>query len=1131
MVQAHRTIKRMAWIAALFGMAIAAGAQFTSFDATVQVRDALVVASEGVFYVAVHDQNEVWKVRADSNEVLEKIPVGKGPEALAFSQDRSMLACANSLSSSVSFIRITDGKPAFYTTVECAKGPSKLVALSGKRFAVISRFSDTLSIIDPEAGNAAPQQMKLGAAPTAIAVTEDWLVIACSMPTMVQVYSATTLKPESMIPLPSAPKSLASLRNGLVAVADATRVVLIDPRKHAVVDEAGFQARDLTTDGERIYVLEEKGVTVLDTNLGIMAQTSLDKPAASISADNGLIVLLSPRSDKWLMAKLELPTLTTPSEPAVSTHKPMMPYRRANELASAKPHQPGQVSVDSNALELSPQPFISPEANAPFMTPGAKTLSQGLYGGFSLHAEDAFKLPDFESSASSGEYETFEGTADYTHCTNLRMRTESMNFSADDFIYEKTFGRMKANGNVMVSQAPSLLTADALTYTVPPPEKTTLMLEPIMSPEDAEDQRRGKGTLEATNILVMQPTQEMFADRLNYNLANQTGDLDGARGRAGIYYFGAQKLRVLGPASFDGEDIWITTCDHDPPHYRVRVKRLTIHDGSPTYAKSAQLELGNVPTPLYWPRWGRSQDAAALPMSFDFVAGHRAHIGYFMNIGQQYTVSPELQLGLRLYPTTHSGVGFGLESDYDYTQTPSSPLFLGKGSVRSLLTTEDEGYLDLYHRQEVADNTTLLLQVEHWTGEEFYRDFFYDLYKNRTQPRSFANITYTQPTYIASGTVRVDTTDFVHETERLPEVSFHLLERELVDNLYFAFDTVDGYNKRDVDGSKGARLYNMGRLTYDLNLNEALSLTPFAELEASYYDVDYDNREDLNDGRLSATIGTTLQTRFHKAYAGAFGFSGFKHIILPSLTLSHRPTSNLDADRFPNFDAYDAANGRTRLECKLDNIVYGRDATSERVWQVARLTLTYGHDFWNELRRSDDYAAEFDIRPRAYYGWLLSGEHHDIENDWRWWGDGVPCISIAQWREHLFGLKPSIEDNPDLRWFNGNYDSLLTYLYYDNTALQGKLTARIGFAYTEAQDLVFNRDILYGAGYKLTECWSAAFEHRYDLERDKLTQQKYEIRRNLHCWEAALTFRERQSGWDVGLQFNLVAFPGSPIKF
>ena len=58
-----------------------------------------------------------------------------------------------------------------------------------------------------------------------------------------------------------------------------------------------------------------------------------------------------------------------------------------------------------------------------------------------------------------------------------------------------------------------------------------------------------------------------------------------------------------------------------------------------------------------------------------------------------------------------------------------------------------------------------------------------------------------------------------------------------------------------------------------------------------------------------------------------------------------------------------------------------------------------------------------------------------------------------------------------------------------------------------------------------------SFEHIYDLHLDELRSQTYEIRRSFKCWETALRFRDRQSGFDVNMEISLTAFPDASIGF
>ena len=139
----------------------------------------------------------------------------------------------------------------------------------------------------------------------------------------------------------------------------------------------------------------------------------------------------------------------------------------------------------------------------------------------------------------------------------------------------------------------------------------------------------------------------------------------------------------------------------------------------------------------------------------------------------------------------------------------------------------------------------------------------------------------------------------------------------------------------------------------------------------------------------------------------------------------------------------------------------------------------------------------------------------------RWFPRAHERIYDYTWREELYGVNRSRAD----------YSRILTQLYYDNTMLGGRFNSRIGFAYTDTGGQVYNREVLYGMGYKLGENWGLGFEHIYNLKDGNLRSQTYELRRKFDCWESAIRVRDRESGLDVNLEISLVAFPGSAIKF
>ena len=711
---------------------------------------------------------------------------------------------------------------------------------------------------------------------------------------------------------------------------------------------------------------------------------------------------------------------------------------------------------------------------------------------------------------------------------NVRLRLGSMLFRSDEFRYTETAGHYRASGNVLVTQHESQLTADMLTYVAPEPElvERTFILEPGPDEQRFAKRRLSMGRLLAENLHVVEPTREMFAEYVDYDFATQSGELRHAQGVATLFYYNAERIQIHGPDDATINNMWITTCPLPDPFYRVNIRELEISGKDSVLARGARLQLGRFNTPIYVPFWRGGEDT---PYKLDYESGRRARIGYFTNVGVQFEVSPEVSVGPRVMPTHKQGIGLGGDLYYDFMRNPSSYLYRTQGEAHVLHTTKDRGYGLWRHRYEYDNDLVVRLEAEQWSDQDFYKDFFYDAHRNRTTPRTFANATYRQQDFIATGTARVNTHSWIDETGRLPEMTFHLIERPLAHDFYVSYDNFTGYNRHKRRDIEGARTVNIARLTYAWAPLPAVSLTPFYEAEGTWYQRRADR--DGSAARFSNTVGITAQTRFHKIYPGIWGFSGFKHVVEPSITYSYRPGSSLAPDDAPYFDTLDNVYGRSRIETKINNVLYGRDAESNEVWQVGRLTLYQGNDFWNEVRKADDYELELDVRPRPWWGAQMVAERHRISNHMslledptfyrRWFYNAYERIAGRPFNERAEEYYSAYAD----------FSRVLTQLYYDNTMIGGKISGRIGFAYTETGGQVFNRELLYGVGYRISDTWGVGLEHIYNLKDGYMRSQTYEVRRRFQCWETALRVRDRESGLDVNVEFSLVAFPGSTIKF
>ncbi len=1163
---------RLAAIAILLGVISTGQAPqetLSRFEADASLRDIVVDNAAGHAYLAAFDRNEVWKIDLSTGRTIATAAVGNGPAALALSQDRKTLLCVNRDSSTASILDTKSMR--VLGEAQCADGASAATALPGGGFAVANGFADSLTLIDPSRPMHSTVLEGVSAVPNGLACSDAYLAVTTRVPPALQLYTGGATTPEKTFPLPSTPVSV-TVSDQKFVVALENGVTLIHPesvRKTIITDSP---VQDIAATDKSIFVLTEASVSIYTTDLDLVLDANSGHASRAIAAlADGGFALTSLQDRAWYRsiapsshtedsasepvmaevpdAKVDLysrPITQTEPEAALSFASldaaivRESPNGKAANAAAELP-EPIVVAQAEPAPEPEPTPEAEPEtaptvrrpSASPLDTPQSPTLLEGAADSMQPGSE-GFTQPDWSQpirNLTGQPLEYLDGGSKVIGKGGVSFEIDNMQIQADELYFDDNTGEMHLIGNVRATQQLSLATADEMHYKLPP--RSEKKYPPLVSSsaymeEDLTASLLRLGSLDATNLEITEPNRKLKALKLTYDFESQVGQATTVEGESGQLRFGGDQITMNADGTAVGTGLWLTTCDCEHEYYKIRVNEVRVREDAAYLGKGAQLQLGNAKTPLYWPRW-KMTGGDRPTIGADFDSGRTAELGYYVNVGQQFAITPDFELGLRLWPTTKEGIGIGFDGAYDYMTAPYSRLFRSVGEFHALGTTNDRGYYVWRHRHEITTETVLLAKLEKWSDEDFYKDFYYDRYKNRSEPRSFVNVTHTEENFIATATVSKNTNGFVAETEKLPEATAHVLERQINERLYFTFDTINGYYEREPNGTSAARTVNVARLSFDGEIGQSLNLTPWVEAELTGYSDTRDNNG--SDVRFSTTTGITAQTRLHRNYGGRWGFDSFRHIVMPSITYSYRAAPGMDVEETPRFDAYDNVYGRSRIESKIDNILLGRDAETQLVWPLARLSLYHGSDFWNELRDSEDYELELDIRPRPHWGVNAIAERHTIRDDASIDDPYFLQSAVLELYERISGDRVDPEARRRYNAQYADYDRVIAMLYYDETINDGNLSGQLGFAYTKTLDEVFNREVLYGLGYKFSDKWSASFEHRYDLERNELARQEYEIRRALECVEAAVQARHRESGWDLGLELSITAFPGTKLKF
>jgi hypothetical protein len=1119
-------------------------------------------AASGTLYLSDYDKDKIIKIDLNTDRIVGELKVGDGPTLVSISETGNQLACLNRLDQTVSLVDLSSFQ--IKSSPATGAGPSDITALPKGGFAITNAFDDSLLFIDEDAGEIAGEMKGFNGIPVSIASSGEYLAVAIREPNELVLFHDSSTEPTATLPLNQTPKSVIALGDGrfLVHLRDADPVLVV-PGSDTSEEYVGKTGKSYVDATNGFFVIDGEDVYRLNKQSEIVETIRLETPIAHvfsggdfnafITSDGQLIlhkqgeVMETPRTavakTQEVAAKEEvdkpLPVPDAP-EPLETRVEPAESPKTASPITTnftgrrtktedvppveKKKREKKEKTDKKRIVSKTKSRFFPPthtgdrteppRASIMGLRPHAPELSDQSDGNIRTTLDKALSLAQpsgllnvdwperINIKADLAELDT--DTLDTEFTGNLEIGLGEAKGSADYGSLNKPNRRLVLEGNVDVSSETSKLTADRIEIEAGKEIETSEESPkwgPPLTPIDWKP-RQEKGSFEtgiflADNFYLDEPDRHLEADHIEMDMGLSVGEMTGMKGRIGPIYFNADSLRILGPADAQGEEVWITTCENEEPHYRIRMKTAAVQDGKIVFGSNARFQLGRLNTPFFIPRIGGLDLSKKQPLNIDFDVGHRGELGYYLNIAQWYALSPNIEGAIRLFPTSREGVGFGIDAKYDFMDDPTSPWFRSEGELQTMYTTEKRGYTQWYHRQELGPRTVLLGQWEQWYDREFVKDFYNDIYEDRSGPRTFMNLTHTQNAQIFGLTASKATHDFTMESEKLPEATYHLLERRFFDNFYVSYDAAAGYYEHVPDDIDSTRVYQAARLSYDWNVKQGFNILPFAELDTTWYSRVLSDQDP--DSRVTGTAGVTAQSRFQRSFPGRWGFSGFKHIVIPSITYSYRPDGSLEAEDVPRFDDFDDRPGRSRIETKIDNFVLARDAESEDVWAVARMAVYFGKDFWNESDDTTDYEIDASIRPRPQWGIRTIAERHDVNVE-----AGDPGDELSR---------------------------VLAFAFYENDNIKNPWNGRFGFAYTDVGSTTINRELLYGAGYRINDKWAVSADHRYDLEMNEISRQSYQIRRRLHRWEMGIRIRERDSGLDLSLEFSLIDFAGAKIRF
>jgi len=718
----------------------------------------------------------------------------------------------------------------------------------------------------------------------------------------------------------------------------------------------------------------------------------------------------------------------------------------------------------------------------------------------------------------------------------------------------------------------------------------------LQADEITIDMREGTVTA-VRNVVIWSGGETLTGERLVYDMRKKRASLLSSEWQTGSYQISGQETE----AEYDDETVYvknamITSCDMIEPHYRLENERAKVALGKRLWTYNTLMYLGNLPV-MYLPFFTRSlkDDWKG------HIVGYTYESDRGFGLLNKYNLHFNPLWRVALYADWYPSYGYGLGVKESYHRKGDRPMdgkiYLYRLNLKSPdddIDEEDKRYkIAGRHRQVLHDDLVFTANYQKLSDREFNDDLEeeeafrgWDRNDLRSNRNSYANLAYTQPDYSLRLLVKENLNDFqlgeILEDERSPQIRWDK-RRQLIPGL-----PIKVYRKAHIDYSRlrGTQEFSLQqdkvwlrrydqveRIDFGLDLEAPftvlrwLRVTPFAGYQGINYN-DPETRWSLRKhqgGRFDITdpadvlflqkygttyysggsigsmwqrdstwddvfqnvgkVGVELSTRFVHPLGSTKRFSRMRLVTEPTITfvkyftsdhLEKRPPNEFPAthsyrDTFLEIDETDsfrrsASILRGGAEFKLE----GKDH-NEQTHQLARLAVYAGHDYYDHTSNEhEDVITELIITPV---------EWAQFTHYWRY--DPDSRNTLAMWDN--LTLTPNEKVTVSVSY--SHFRSI-----YTRTGTPSMVLAHSGSTSERFVDV--RMDVV------LSKKWTMELEHQYDLEESLVRENRIAFVRDLHDWNAVLSFRQTERRYrdkdfqiTVGLQFKLPDRPTSVLPF
>jgi len=720
--------------------------------------------------------------------------------------------------------------------------------------------------------------------------------------------------------------------------------------------------------------------------------------------------------------------------------------------------------------------------------------------------------------------------------------TDSITFDADHITYDLKNEHINLHGNAILKYQNITLTAGHILY-----DRKTRQMTANPLPDSTGAHTIGRPVFK-------RDAETISGQQMMYDLKAERGSVKEGRANQQRKYYQGANILLDSPQALNAIDLSISTCDKDHVHYDFLCQNVRVLQNDQAVGRSVTFRIG--PVPIFWlpffvfPTKQGRQSGLLTPS-----IGSNDRDGIFArNIGYYY--APSEYWDATLKGTLRERGGFLVESRFVYAikNRLSGSIDVGYDhSITSAVTT-NSWRLNIQHQQRINATTNMRGTGQFTTSSTFNQRNSDELYTYLNQQlRSSFSIdkrwNESGRSIDGSLTYYRDLEKNTNQFQGFPRLSFRQGSRALFDRApntqnqawYHAirYDVNSTLTNTFTYNPDTTDTRNMS-VQSGLNLNSQhkplgwLDLSPRISINEQFINSDVDSITRRENYTASVNVGTSLYGIFQTNIGR---IKGFRHRLQPRISINYNQNASLIGGTFGFGGTRNWDDPRRSLNFGLNNSLEMKTEHNDEVrrFTFATLNIDTGYDLDNTLQKWRDLNTTASIKPDQRIDMRFSMRHalqdlsgnfnprlesFTITSNFRFNGGrststSTPQNSFQTSTQTNFGIESDQYENvgdTSQPWRFGlthyiNYTKLLpTQPASKRSWVKADLglnpTSRLRLDYSVNLELVPTRS---------------------------LVAQSVSLYRDLHCWEARLSWYP--TGFNKGYYFKINIKDIPQIKF